>query len=149
MKLNLVRSIYTNESTIGKLFINGIEYCYTLEDKVIGKDNIKVFGKTAIPEGNYEITYRNEGGMIEDYKVRYADINNARGMLWIRNVPGYEFIYLHIGNTSEDTNGCILLGASRANDFIGSSTVAYKKVYLAVASELDKGNKVYIVIERF
>lgn len=150
MKLNLVRSIYTKKSTIGKLFINGIQYCYTLEDTIRGLNEEKIYGETAIPEGTYEITYRTESKMLEDvYKTKYADIKNERGMLWIRNIPGFEYVYIHIGNYPTDTLGCILLGMSKGIDFIGDSTKAYKTVYPIIADELDKGNKVYITIERF
>lgn len=149
MKLNLVRQYYTNESTIGKLFIDGIFYCYTLEDKVREGSEPKIYGKTAIPTGTYNIGYRTEGNMIEDYKVRYKDIKAERGMLWIKDIPNYDFVYLHIGNDDSQTLGCILVGMSKASNFIGDSVIAYKKIYPIIANALDKGEVVEIKIERF
>ena len=55
MKLTIIRDTYTNKSTIGKLFIDGVEFCYTLED-VARAEGIKVYGETAIPKGIYSTT---------------------------------------------------------------------------------------------
>jgi len=150
MKLNLVRTTYTDKSTIGKLYINGIQFCYTLEDKFRSDNEEKIWGKTAIPCGTYEITYRTESEMLEkEYKTRFADIKNERGMLWIRNIPGFEYVYIHVGNDDNDTNGCILVGTTKAVDFVGNSVIAYKVIYKMIADELDKGNKVLITVEKF
>ena len=55
MKLTLIRDTYTSKSTIGRLFIDGVEFCYTLED-VVRPKGVKVYGDTAIPEGKYSFT---------------------------------------------------------------------------------------------
>ena len=65
-----------------------------------------------------------------------------KGMLWVRNVPGFEYILIHTGNTDEHTAGCLLLGDSQqvnfgdSNGFVGSSVNAYKRVYPRIAEKL-------------
>jgi len=71
-------------------------------------------------------------------------------MLWVRNVPGFEYILIHTGNTDEHTAGCLLLGDSQqanfgdSNGFIGSSVNAYKRVYPQIAEALYNDHEVTI-----
>lgn len=118
--MQLIRESFTDTSTEGKLFVNGTFECYTLEDydREIEKGNEKVYGKTAIPRGiyNIDITFSNH------FKKRLP---------LLINVPNFEGIRIHAGNTSEDTEGCILVGSKNINvddDFIGSSREAFNKL---------------------
>ena len=149
MKLKVLRFSSQEDSTSGLLFLekNGkLEFlCYTLEDEY---RDTKKYAETRIPAGKYNITLREEGGYHAKYSKRFSDIH--KGMLWVRNVPNFEYILIHCGNTDEHTAGCLLLGDSQQNNiitkdgFIGSSTQAYKRVYPIIAEELDKGNSVTI-----
>lgn len=147
MKLKLVRISSQADSTSGVLFIDDEFACYTLEDE---QREVKVYGETAIPLGTYDIKFRNVGGFHDRYKKRFTGLHV--GMLELQDVPNFQFILIHCGNTDENTAGCILLGDSQENNllmpdgFIGKSTQAYKRVYKQISDELVKGNKVTIEI---
>lgn len=118
MKLRLERKYKGTEYTIGDLFIDGVFYSNILEDTVRGltdknddgdfddKCEGKVYGKTAIPTGTYKINIT--------YSNRFK-----RELPLLLNVPGFEGIRIHSGNTAEDTHGCLLPGK---NDIKGKVT---------------------------
>ena len=149
MKLKVLRFSSQKDSTSGLLFKEtdkGLEFlCYTLEDEY---RDTKKYAETRIPEGKYNITLRQEGGYNQKYNKRFGDIH--KGMLWVRNVPNFEYILIHCGNTDEHTAGCLLLGDSQENNimmkdgFIGKSSQAYKRVYPEIANVLDLGESVTI-----
>ncbi len=124
---------------MGLLFIDGEFECYTLEDE--HRDE-KVRGETRIPKGTYTVTFRNVGGFDARYKKKFPEMH--KGMLWVRNVPNFEYILIHLGNTDENTAGCLLVGESAKEGFIGGSGNAYKKMYPKVADALSKGEEVTI-----
>ncbi len=115
MNLKLERQIFTDRSTIGSLFIDGIFECYTLED-IVRAPGIKIPGVTAIPYGNYEV--------IIDFSNRFA-----RNMPHVLDVPMFEGIRIHPGNTSSDTEGCILLGTLKNTDRIYNSKIAFLQFF--------------------
>lgn len=137
----LVKSFSDNgAATLDAIFIDGKFQCFGLEDE---KRNVKVKGETRIPRLEYEIGYRLEGTHYESYKKKYG--NKFYGMLEIKNVPGFQFILIHIGNTEKDTDGCLLVGdIAYGSHTIGSSTVAYEAFYSKVAAALNKKEKVTI-----
>lgn len=113
MKLKLKRIHKTDVSTIGELYVDGIFECYTLED--IERD-VKIKSETAIPKGTY--------------KVMITKSNRFKKyMPLLLNVPNFEGVRIHAGNTNHDTEGCILVGQTRSNDFIGKSRKAYDKLF--------------------
>jgi len=130
MKLNLKRLHKTANSTIGELYIDGKFEAYTLED--VERDT-KVFGKTAIPKGTYEV--------IMTMSNRFKKM-----MPLLLNVEGFAGVRIHSGNKPEDTEGCILLGTTRSVDFIGGSRDAIAKFYPKIEAGLKVG-KVYLTIE--
>lgn len=154
MNLYVLRFSSQKDSTSGLLFNivdNKLNFlCYTLEDE---KREEKIAGETRIPEGEYEILFRNEGGFHSKYKERFSEIH--KGMLEVQDVPNFKYVLLHCGNTDEHTAGCLLLGDSQENNvikpkgWIGSSSQAYKRVYPIIANELIKGNKVTIKYKDF
>jgi len=148
MQLEVVRFSSQKDSTLGLLFeVTDAKrefLCYTLEDEY--RDD-KVMHETRIPAGTYEITLRTVGGFNSRYSDRFADIH--KGMLWVRDIPGFEYILIHCGNDDDDTSGCLLLGNTQTENimsdgFVGSSSVAYKRIYTKVADVLEKGEKVEI-----
>jgi hypothetical protein len=137
------------EDILGRIMIAGNLFCYTLEDT---KRDEKVRGDTCIPAGKYEITLRTAGAMNDTYSRRFSDIH--KGMLWVRNIPNFEYILIHVGNTSADTLGCILVGTKPVNESnvqirrsIDGSNAAYQKLYPVVTEHISKGGKVFIEIE--
>ena len=145
MKLQVVRHQFGTDATNGMLFINGIFECYTLEDQY---QAVKVMHETCIPEGTYDIKFRKTGGFHAKYSERYK--NAHYGMLHIQDVPNFTYILIHTGNTDEHTSGCLIVGETQQDlevskdGFIGSSTVAYKKMYAKVAGQLLQGKPVSI-----
>ena len=118
---------------------------YTLEDEY---RNEKVFGETRIPNGTYKLALRKTGGYHQKYSKMFSNIHI--GMLHVTNVPGFEYILIHCGNTDEHTAGCLLVGDSQENNqitkngFIGKSTQAYKRIYPRIAEAIDCGEQVTI-----
>lgn len=130
----------TNDAcTIGKLSVFG-ETVWTLEDP---RREHKVWGETRIPAGRYKLELRNEGGMTQRYAARFPNMH--RGMLWLRHVPMFEWVYIHIGNTARDTEGCILVGLGRDDDRIVSSRVAYEKIYPPIMEAIQDGGCTIVI----
>jgi hypothetical protein len=115
MYLQLIREKFTKKSTIGKLFINGVFECYTLEDKdrFLEEGGEKVYGKTAIPRGIYTIEFR--------FSPHFNRI-----LPHLIDVNGFTYVMIHWGNYAEDTDGCILVGSTEGVDFIGHSRDAFE-----------------------
>ena len=145
MKLQVVRTQLGKDATNGLLFIDGLFECYTLEDQY---QAVKVMHETCIPEVTYSIKLWTVGGFDKRYKAKYPELH--RGMLWIQDVPGFEYILIHQGNTDEHTSGCLIVGDSQQdldvnfNGMVGSSANAYKKLYPKVSAQLLAGNEVTI-----
>jgi hypothetical protein len=114
MLIEVKRFEFKPTYTIGKLYINGKYECYTLEDAVRDK---KVQDVTAIPTGTYKL--------IIDASARFR-----KDMPHILNVPNFTGVRIHAGNTSKDTEGCILLGTTwSGGDFIAQSKLAFDKFF--------------------
>ena len=132
MELKVNRTDFTPKSTIGDLLIDGQWECHTLEDAVRGP-GIKIPGQTAISQGRYEI--------IIDRSMRFK-----RMMPHILNVPLFEGIRIHSGNSAADTAGCILVGENKIKGRLINSRawegVLTEKIEAAIAA----GDKVYITI---
>ena len=150
MKYEVLRVSSQKDSTSGLLFEvnNGKRtfLCYTLEDE---QRDVKVWGETRIPAGTYKLGLRTEGGFHNRYLSRYgADFH--KGMIWVLDVPGFEWILWHSGNTDENTAGCLLLGNTQTSNlvakdgFIGSSRDAYKLVYPRVLAAIESGLNVEV-----
>lgn len=118
MKLLLVREPSGDSCTHGKLYVNGVFECFTLEDKdrKLESGGEKIYGQTAIPRGSYEI--------IINFSQRFK-----RDLPLLLNVAGFSGVRIHAGNTSEDTEGCILVGSSRGDQRVNNSRVAFGKLF--------------------
>jgi hypothetical protein len=128
MKLELKRFEFGDTFTIGKFYIDGIYHCYSLEDKI--REGKKVNGQTAIPNGTYDV--------IVDVSTRFG-----KPLPHILNVPNFTGVRIHAGNTSKDTEGCILLGHTWAGkDFIGNSKIAFDTFF----KQLEKAKTAIITI---
>lgn len=110
MNLELRRWRLESTLTIGGLYLDGEFFCFTLEDPV---RPTKIQGETAIPEGTYDV--------ILSRSPRFQ-----RFMPEILGVPGFEGIRIHVGNTPEDTEGCILVGFATGREQIMESGAAFR-----------------------
>ena len=112
MKLWLERYGYGADSTLGKIYdmTTGAPkfLCYCLEDE---RREVKVMHETAIPVGVYEILYHKSSRFKARYAAKY-EWHRDGWMLHLQNVPGFEGILIHPGNTDDDTSGCLLPGTS-------------------------------------
>lgn len=135
MRLMLVRDHYYPDATLGRLYINGGLTCYTLEDtdRRLEDGGEKIPGQTAIPRGTYPITITQS--------ARFG-----KPLPLLSDVPGFAGIRIHPGNTSADTEGCILVGTSRAENAIGNSRAAFAKVYELIEEALTSGEPVEIEV---
>lgn len=150
MELKLLRISSGDEASLGILFeVVGTDdlsfRCYTLEDQSSVE---KISGETRIPAGRYEIKLRNEGGMIKRYQKRF---DWHRGMLWLQDVPNFQYIYIHVGNKDDDTDGCILVGDGQVSNVVErgqvtNSVTAYRRLYETILGVLSQ-NTVWITIE--
>ena len=137
MLLKLKRLWKSEKSTIGTLMVyndndldNSLLRVFSLED-VERPEKIK--GETAIPKGRYEITWTYSPSFKKD-------------VLMLLDVPNFDRIYIHAGNRSADTEGCILCGVIRRNDRIEMSREAVSAVYQLVGEALERAEKVFIDI---
>lgn len=133
MELTLRRKTLTDRSTIGELTLNDEWLAFTLED-CVRAPGVKVQDRTAIPPGRYRV--------IIDLSNRFK-----RLMPHILDVPGFTGIRIHSGNTDADTDGCVLLGLTRGNDFIGESKLAFEAFYPVLQKGLENGGEVWLTIE--
>lgn len=135
MNLTLRREQFTTESTIGSLLIDGQHECFTLEDedRALEAGGEKLYGRTAIPRGRYKI------GL--DWSPKYG-----RDMPHVLDVPGFEGIRIHSGNTARDTEGCILVGTERIPNYIRNSRIAFAALILKLNFAWASGEEVWIDI---
>lgn len=116
MKLELIRDTFTETSTTGRLLIDGKFFCFVLEDVVRADGAPKVHGKTAIPFGTYRI--------VITQSARFK-----RLLPLLVDVPNFSGIRIHPGNTSADTEGCLLPGETRGPNAVYSSRKAFDKLF--------------------
>ena len=106
MKYEVLRISSGKDATSGLLFeVNQNKrtfLAYTLEDE---QRDVKVWGETRIPAGTYKLKLREEGGFHNRYLNKYGNTFH-KGMIHVQDVPGFEYILWHTGNTDEHTAGC-------------------------------------------
>jgi hypothetical protein len=132
MNIEVKRAVFNDTCTIGKMYIDNAFFCYTLEDKVRPTGAEKIPGQTAIPAGTYNV--------IIDFSNRFQ-----RDMPHILNVPGFDGIRIHCGNTDKDTEGCILIGLLLGICSVGKSRDAFDKFFPLLEGAL-KNSPVAITI---
>lgn len=130
--ITIKRIAYRPTYTIGKLYVNGNYVCDTLEDKDRGLDDtlsedyinkIKVFGKTAIPAGKYNVS------------ITYSP-HFKKNLPLVTNVKGFDGIRIHSGNTDKDTLGCILVGYNSVTGKVINSKEALAKLMSKLSGKI-------------
>lgn len=130
MQLVLTRNIFKPEFTLGVITLDGKHICYTVEDAV---RSVKIAGMTAIPAGKYYI--------IMNMSKRFKKI-----MPLLLNVPNFEGVRIHGGNSAADTEGCLIVGLDGTENGVARSRDAVKVVYELIQAAIDGGDKVSIEI---
>ena len=130
MELQVLRKDSTNISTIGCFFVGNSFLCYTLE--LPWGDGANVHKVNCILPGTYQV--------IEDYSPHFK-----QNMPHILNVPGRDEIRIHFGNYPRDTEGCVLLGLSKGQDFIGQSISAFAN-FMSILTNALKTDTVNITL---
>lgn len=134
MELLLERLYFKTAYTIGCLSVDGTRFCDTLEDRVRDlKHEPKVPGATAIPPGRYEV--------IVNYSPRFR-----RDLPRLLNVPCFEGILIHRGNTAADTSGCILVGENREPGKVLNSTTYELRLTALIREATEQGEKTFMTI---
>lgn len=135
MNLRLKRIARRETYTIGRLYIDGEYFCDTLEDKDRGLMQSlpqsvnrakKVMGVTAIPTGKYQVTLKVKSQRFSQRK-QYEFCGGYLPRLI--NVPAFEGILIHIGNTAKDTDGCILVGRNTKVGKVLESAATFRLLY--------------------
>lgn len=132
MKMQLISDPSTAECTIGKLSIDGVFFCYTLEDVV---RSVKIKGITAIPAGTYEVIINHSGRF-------------GKPMPLLLDVPNFAGVRIHTGNSARDTEGCILVGYELGKDAIYKSKNAYADLFELLKKAMNESELVTIEIVR-
>lgn len=141
MKLVLKRFDFRDKSTIGELSIDCKAFCNICEDKDRGLDSrmplaqlkqMKVPAETAIPYGTYKV--------IINWSPRFK-----RMLPLLLDVPAFEGVRIHTGNTHKDTEGCLLTGKDTKQGTVGNSRYWFNKLMPILTSTKED---IYITITR-
>ncbi|NVN99294.1 MAG: hypothetical protein HXX17_08220 [Geobacteraceae bacterium] len=130
MKLEVVRFQCGATCTIGELMVDGEHECWTLED-VVRPDGVKVYGETAIPFGTYPV--------VVTFSNRFQ-----RDLPLVQNVPGFDGIRIHPGNTAADTHGCLLVGTGRTATSVTESRLAFNALFAKIGDAFRRGETITI-----
>ena len=154
MELLVDRKWKKEAYTIGRLYIDGVFFCNTLEDKDRGlkqTDSLatiqskKVYGETAIPTGTYNIRMDIKSpkySLLSWYK------NLCKGFMpRLENVPGWSGILIHPLNSPDQTLGCLGVGKNTQVGKLTDSKNTFAKLYKKMKSAYDKGESIKITIK--
>ncbi|MBQ6097903.1 MAG: hypothetical protein IJK99_09170 [Bacteroidales bacterium] len=151
MKIKVERRWRKDTYTIGRLYVDGVFFCNTLEDKDRGLKQTdplasikkrKVYSETAIPIGTYTVA-------MDVVSPKYAAVAyykklNGGKMPRVLNVPGYEGILIHPGNSALDTAGCLLVGQNTVVGRLTNSRATFEKLYSKMLAAHKRGEKITI-----
>lgn len=152
MELRLNRRYKGPKYTIGNLYIDDIYFCDTLEDIDRGITSStsledisrkKVYGQTAIPTGTYKV---NLNVVSPKFKDRSWAKPYGGKVPRLMNVPGFEGVLIHPGNTDSDTSGCILVGKNTVVGKVMESTITFNGLMKKLLDAKAKGESIQINI---
>lgn len=141
--------------TIGKMYINGIYFCDTCEDADRGLTQYmslaeikrkKIYSRTAIPTGTYNVTMNVISPRFSkrDFYKKNCDGGRVPRLL---NVPGFDGVLIHVGNSAADSNGCLLVGKNSQVGKVLNSTNTFLALYKKLKEANLKGEKITITIQ--
>jgi hypothetical protein len=137
------RDVRSMNSTLSKVYVDAVFECFALEDVDRGLksemplDEIafrKLRGATCIPEGKYKC--------IVTFSNRFQ-----RDLPLLVNVPGFEGIRIHPGNTAENTDGCLLPGEARTKDFVSNSVMTFNRLFEKIKTALAADQQIWVIIK--
>lgn len=131
MKIKILRSSLWNDYTLGQMFINERYFCDTLEPPV---RELKIPNETAIPYGRYQV--------LVTHSPKFG-----RPLPLIKNVPKFEGVRIHRGNSVKDTSGCILVGEWDGNKSLVRSIAAEVAVTMKIEEAQRSGEDIILIIE--
>lgn len=153
MNITIKRIFKGDKYAIGKLYVNGIYECDTLEDTDRGltKDSPlseiqskKVYGETAIPTGTYKIDMNTVSPKFKDRSwAKFCGGKLPR----LIDVPGYSGVLIHVGNKPADTLGCILVGDNKIKGQVINSTSTFQELYSLMLKAKVAGEEITVTIE--
>ncbi|WP_209331852.1 DUF5675 family protein [Lunatimonas salinarum] len=143
--VTVMRYLDDGQTTLGLLFLKNRFFAYTLED---AHRDSKLAGKTRIPEGTYPLELnRVETPLTQRYRNRFAWFDYH---IEIMQIPNFSRVYIHIGNSHADTEGCILIAdgvnAADPQKMITHSRLAFERFYKTLHPMLDQGEKLTIQV---
>ena len=143
MKIQVKRIAKRSSYTVGKMYLDGKYFCDTLEDtdRNLSQDTrldaikrIKIYGRTAIPTGTYKVVINKSPKF-------------GRMLPRLMDVPGFEGVLIHRGNTDKDTAGCILVGENKIVGKVINSTAYEIQLVKLLTDCQNKGDKIEVIIE--
>ena len=134
MKLRVERLWKKKDYTVGRLYVDGEFFCNTLEDVVrdLPKEK-KVYGKTAIPAGTYKVVY--------NWSPKFS-----RNLPRLLDVPYFDGILIHPGNTAVDSAGCILVGKNTSVGRLSESRYTSDRLNVIIEDAQRNGEEITIEI---
>lgn len=145
--------------TLSKFLINNIPFCYCIEDEI---REIKIHGETAIPEGEYQLGTRYSPKFSKSFyyssslnklidSKEYTKLSDKldykeHELIWIKEVPKFQYVLIHTGNTDDHTEGCLIVGGKpgyldNQRAVLGSKD-CYKDIYPRLYPEIKKGGRI-------
>lgn len=155
MKILIDRKWKKEDYTIGKLYVDGVFFSNTLEDRDRGLTSTmsieeikkkKKAGDTAIPTGTYKVRMDIPSPRFSKSNWYIKNSNGAK-MPRLKDVPGYDGVLVHCGNTAKDTEGCILVGKNDVKGMVTKSKDYFLKLYNIMYTAYKKGENIEITIK--
>lgn len=134
MELKVERKWPKATYTVGRLYVDGKMFCNTLEDRVRDNTEKKVYGETAIPAGRYRVIF--------NWSPKFG-----RNLPRLLNVPHFEGILIHPGNTAADSAGCILVGKNSAVGRLSESRDTSDRLNVLIEDAQRRGEDIFITVE--
>ena len=141
MQIVVDRKVFQEKATIGNLSVDGVFQCDTLEDvdRYLETGGVKTQDETAIPRGIYKV--------ILSHSPRLSAMFEGKDLPELLDVPDYVGVRVHPGNTDKDTDGCILVGSTYGNDFVGNSRVTFFALLDKMEAAYDRNEPITIEVK--
>lgn len=152
MEIEIRRIARKEGYTIGRLSVDGVRVCDTLEDRDRGLTSdmslaqicgVKVKGETAIPTGRYLVDMKT----VSPRFGGRAQYQFCKGRLpRLCSVPGFDGVLIHIGNTAKDTEGCVLVGENKVVGQVVNSTATFRRLYGMMEAADERGERIWFEV---